>query len=214
MQQSLADISRRAFLIGAPLALIACSGVSVRAPQEAVDRVKYRTTGTRSLTLFTVKNVSSGNGAHTSLLVDASQRVLFDPAGSFGHPTIPERDDVLFGFTEYLEGVYRSYHARETYFVISQKVNVPAATAELALQLVMRNGAVGKMGCTRATSKIISQLPGFEQIGTTWFPNNLSDEFARIPGVTQQEFRENDSDDKTIAAREQAAEIQAARSDL
>lgn len=202
------DMSRRAFIAGAPLALIACSAApSVRAPQADVDRVVYRTTGPRSLTLITVKNVSSDNGAHTALIIDASQRVIFDPAGSFGHPTIPERDDVLFGFTEYLEGVYRSYHARETYYVISQKVTVPAATAERALQLALQNGPVRRMNCTRVTSRMLSQLPGFEFIGTTWFPNNLSDEFARIPGVTTTELRENDSDDKSVAAQAQAAAI-------
>ncbi|MEJ6396847.1 twin-arginine translocation signal domain-containing protein [Yoonia sp. 208BN28-4] len=205
MTMRAASISRRGFLAGAPLALAACSGgVSVRAPQEAIDRVVHRTSGPRSLTLITVKNVSSGNGAHTALLIDASQRVLFDPAGSFGHPSIPERDDVLFGFTPYLEGVYESYHARETYYVISQKVEVPAATAEQALQLALANGPVARMNCTRETSALIGRLPGFESISTTWFPNNLADDFARLPGVQQRELREDDPD-LSVEARRQAA---------
>lgn len=210
MDARCAMLTRRSVLIGASMALVACSGESVRAPQAAVDRVVHRTAGPRSLTLITVKNTRSDNGAHSALLIDASQRVLFDPAGSFGHVTIPERDDVLFGITPYLEGIYESYHARETYYVISQKVTVPDATAERALGLALQNGPVAQMFCTRAVSSILRQLPGFEQIGTTWFPDNLSDQFARIPGVVQREVRENDADDKSIAAREQAAAIAAA----
>jgi hypothetical protein len=201
---------RRAFLAGAPLALAACSSEPIWAPDDVVNRAIYRTEGPRSLTLYTMKNVGSGSGAHTSLMVDASQRVLFDPAGSFHHPIIPERNDVLIGMSEALEQYYVSYHARETFYVVGQKVFVSPQVAEMALQLVMRNGAVAKANCTRATSAIVRQLPGFESVGGTWFPNSLEGYFAEIPGVITREYRENDADDKSIAAAEQDAAIRAA----
>lgn len=203
-------MQRRAFLVGAPLALASCSAQPVWAPDDIVNRSIYRTTGPRSLTLYTMRNVGSGNGAHTALLVDASQRVMFDPAGSFTHPLIPERNDVLFGMTEAIEQYYVSYHARETFYVIGQKVTVSPQVAEMAMQFVMSNGAVAQANCTRATSAILRRLPGFEDIGSTWFPNNLQDKFAEIPGVITQEYREADADDKAIAAQAQADAIAAA----
>jgi len=48
----------------------------------------------------------------------------------------------------------------------------------------------------------LAQLPGFESIGQTFFPNNLSDVFAKLPGLREREYRENDADDKSIAAAE------------
>ena len=203
-------MQRRAFLAGAPLALAACSAEPVWAPDAAVNNAVYRTEGPRSLTLYTMKNVGSENGAHTALLVDASQRVLFDPAGSFHHPIIPERNDVLFGITPQLEQYYVSYHARETFFVVGQKLIVSPQVAEMALRLVMRHGAVAKANCTRATSSIVRQLPGFENVGGTWFPNTLEGYFAEIPGVITREYRETDADDKSVAASEQDAAIRAA----
>jgi hypothetical protein len=194
-------MKRRAFLVGAPLALAGCAGgVSVWAPDSAVNAAMYQGTGETSLTLYTMRNIGSGNGAHTSLLVDASQRVMFDPAGSFSSTQIPERDDVLFGMSPQIEEFYVSFHARETYYVEGQRIVVPAAVAEQALRLVMAFGPVGKARCTRAVSTVLSQLPGFFTIKLTYFPIALRDWFQELPDVVLTEYRENDADDKSIAA--------------
>ena len=185
-------LTRRAFVVGAPLALAACSATPIWAPDTAVNAAIYRSGGRSTLTLFTVKNTGSGNGAHTALLVDASQRVLFDPAGSFVADAIPERNDVLFGFSPVAEQAYISYHSRTDYYVVVQKITVSPAVAEQALQLVMANGAVAKANCTRATSSVLRQLPGFEGVGSTWFPNNLADALQDVPGVQTSEVRELD----------------------
>lgn len=185
-------ITRRAFVIGAPVALAACSAEPSWAPDAAVNAAIYRSPSVSALTLFTVKNSGSDNGAHTALLIDASQRILFDPAGSFRADGTPERNDVLFGFSPAAQRAYTSYHARTDYYVVVQTVAVPPEAAEQALQLALSNGAVAKANCTRATSAILRQLPGFEKVGSTWFPNNLSDTFAKLPGVQTREIREQD----------------------
>ncbi|MBI1417388.1 MAG: hypothetical protein GC146_09210 [Limimaricola sp.] len=193
---------RRTFLIGMPLALAGCGAQHVWAPDEAVARAFYHFDGPPSLTLFTMKNVGSGNGAHSSLMINASQRVIFDPAGSFSVPEIPERDDVLFGITPRIEQYYISYHSRITYYTVSQEIDVSPEVAEMALQLALANGPVAKAHCTLATSGILKRLPGFESIHSTWFPDNLEKQLARFPGVVTHEYRETDSDDKSIALRQ------------
>lgn len=201
---------RRTFLAGTTLtALGACAGEPVWAPDDVIATKTYRSPGPASLTLYTMRNIGSDSGEHSSLLVDASQRVMFDPAGTFGHPTIPERNDVLFGMTPRVEAFYVSYHARQTYYVIGQKLSVSAPVAEAALSLVQSNGAVAKANCTRATSAILRRLPGFAGLPQTWFPNTLSDAFARLPGVETREYRETDSDNKSLAAREIDMQIRA-----
>ncbi len=187
-------MQRRLFVLAAPLALVGCAGESIRASDDAVSKALYRADAPPSLTLFTVKNVGTENGAHTGLMINASQRVIFDPAGSYGHPSIPERDDVLFGITPQVETSYTSYHARASYFVVVQQKLVPAEVAERALQLALSNGPVAKANCTRATARLLKQLPGFDGIGTTWFPDNLMKQFATLPGVATVEHNENDSD--------------------
>lgn len=193
-------MDRRKFFLTAPLALAACGAPRVWAPDEFVAAKVYSHAGPKSLTLFTMKNTGSDNGAHTGLMINASQRVLFDPAGTFGHASIPERNDVHFGITPRIEQFYISYHSRVTFYTLIQYVEVPPETAELALRLVMENGPTPKSLCTTHTSRILGQLPGFEFIRTTIFPNNLADQFARVPGVVASEYRETDSDDKSVAA--------------
>lgn len=191
---------RRAFILGLPMAgLAACAAEPIWAPDDKVTRAFTPQVGPASLTLYTMKNNGSGNGAHTGLMVNASQRVLWDPAGTFKADSLPERNDVIYGITPYIEELYASFHARTTYHVVGQKILVPQATAEQALQAVQAYGAVPKANCTRATSSILKGLPGFQSIGRTYFPNNLFDDFAELPGVETFELRENDADDKTDA---------------
>jgi len=190
-------MQRRTVLIGLPLVLAGCTGQPVWAPDEAVARAAYVHDGPPALTLFTVRNVGSEAGAHTSLMINASQRVIFDPAGSFSHPTIPERNDVHFGITPRVADIYISFHARMSYFVVVQTIEVPAATAEQALRLALGYGPVAKANCTRATSDILRQLPGFDIINVTFLPDRLETRFARLPGVTTRTFREYDPDDNS-----------------
>ncbi len=197
-----AGIGRRAFLVGAPLALAACApGVPVWAPDEAVARAAYRHSGPPMLSLYTMKNVDTGNGAHTGLMISASQRVVFDPAGTFGHESLPERNDVIFGITPRIEEFYETYHARATYYVVIQKLEVRPEAAEKALRLALDYGPVGKARCTRATADILRQVPGIDGIGLTLFPDTLMRSFGRQPGVVTTELREADNPDKEAARR-------------
>ena len=83
-----------------PLILAACGAESVWAPDEEVQRAIYRSDAPPSITVFTVVSTSNGSGGHSSLLINGSQRLLFDPAGTFNHPQLPERNDVLFGMKD------------------------------------------------------------------------------------------------------------------
>lgn len=195
-------MDRRFFVLGLPLALGACAAESVWATDELIQAKMYRHDGPPRLTLMTMKNVGSGSGAHTSMMINASQRVIWDPAGSFSHPTIPERNDVVFGITPRLERFYISYHSRETFYTVIQELDVSAEVAEMALREAMAYGPVPQANCTRSTTQILSRLPGFESIKVTLFPNNLEEAFGKLPGVRTREYRENDADDKSIAAAE------------
>lgn len=181
---------RRAVLLGlASLpALAACDpGTSVWAPDDAVALARYRAPGPTYLALVTVRNEDGGSGAHTALLISASERVLFDPYGGWTDPYVPERNDVLFGFSPAVEERYLNYQAQDGYYYVRQEIAVAPEVAEQALHLARNYGPVGMAQCTIAVSKVLRQLPGFESIGTTWFPEQLSGRFARLPGVTTTE---------------------------
>lgn len=191
---------RRRFLAClAPALAAGCSGERVWAPDEAVARARYVHDGPPSLTLYTMINNRNGQGAHTSLMVNASERVIFDPAGSVEHELIPERNDVLYGITPAFEDVYRRAHARETFHVVVQELEVPAATAERALRLVQENGPVAGSRCTLETSEILASLPGLESVERTWFPKRLMESFGRLPGVREERLIEHDDPDKAKA---------------
>ena len=176
------------------LGLAACAVEPVFAPQAAVTAARYVHDGPTSITLYTVINNRSGAGAHTGLLINASERVMFDPAGSFQHPRVPERNDVHYGMTPRIVNFYIDYHARETFRVIEQTVVVSPGVAELAKQRSEAYGAVPKAQCSNSVTSILSGVPGFESIGSTWYPAKLSERFGRLPGATGRTITDDDAD--------------------
>jgi predicted small lipoprotein YifL len=179
-----------------PLALAACGGAEpVWAPDAEVSRAAYRSEKPPSVTLLTVVSTSNGSGAHSGLIVNGSQRVIFDPAGTFRHPGMPERNDVHYGLTDQRLEVYIDYHSRVTYDVITQEIPVSPEIAELLLNKVQSHGAVAKARCTQATSGILRSVPGFESLPQTWYPVKLQEAVARLPGVVTRTIHDDDADD-------------------
>ena len=176
------------------LGLAACGAQPTWAPEEQVQAARYVEGPPTYITLYTVINKSSGSGAHSAILVNASERLIFDPAGTWHHPRLPERNDVHFGMTDKALAFYIDYHARKTYDVIEQKIYVSPEVAELVLAKVKAYGAVPKAMCTNATSGILRSVPGFESLPATWYPKKLSDAFSLLPGVAERRITDNDDD--------------------
>ncbi|MEZ5777618.1 MAG: hypothetical protein R3E44_04575 [Paracoccaceae bacterium] len=188
---------RLAFSLLVTLALAACGAEPVWAPDDAVARARYVSGQQPSITLFTVVRKTGGEGAHSGLMIDASQRVMFDPAGTWNHPQVPERNDLHYGITEQMRKFYIDYHARETYDVIEQKVMVSPAVAEAALRRAESYGAVNKAFCGNSVSDILQGVPGFESIPRTFFPNRIMRAFGALPGVTRKVHVDGDPDNNS-----------------
>ncbi|SER67561.1 hypothetical protein SAMN04490244_102121 [Tranquillimonas rosea] len=187
-------LRRLALALLLPLIAAGCAE-TVMDPDVEVARRAYSHDGPPALTLYTMTNTRSGSGDHSALLINADQRVLFDPFGTFHLPQVPEQRDVLYGFTPNVHKVYIDFHARETYDVREQRVEVSPAVARQALRLAQSNGAVGPARCTISIANILRQLPGFEDAPATFFPNRLAAYFAGRPDVQERRIGDDDADD-------------------
>ena len=165
------------------------------ASAEAIAASAFRAPGPATLTVFTMVNNRSGSGGHTALMINGSQRVIFDPAGSFRHELVPEKGDVLYGITPNWVSSYKSAHARDSFHVVTQEIEVTPEQAERALQLAQSYGAVPSAYCTNSTTSLLRQVPGFQDIGVTFFPTNLMEQLAARPGVHTDRYYENDAGD-------------------
>jgi hypothetical protein len=142
-----------AFVLSA-VVLAGCAEKGKESPAAEIQAAIHAHTGEPKLTVITMVNNRTGAGAHTSLLVQGSQSVMFDPAGSFIHERVPERAYVLYGMSPAWVKAYKSAHARSEFHVVSQEFNVSPAVAAQALQLVQANGPVASAHCAHATSAI------------------------------------------------------------
>jgi hypothetical protein len=96
---------------------------------------------------------------------------------------------------------YKSAHARSTFHVVSQEITVSDAQAEQVLNLVMANGQVPGAYCANATSSLLQKVQGFEELGKTFYPVKLSENFASLPNVTTTKYYEDDDGDVIDAVR-------------
>lgn len=200
-------IFRRAFLaLGLLLGLAACGAEPVWAPDEAVARARYEPAGPPTVTLYTMISNTSGAGGHSALMIDGDQRLLFDPAGTWHHPNAPERNDVFFGMSPQLHDFYMDYHARETYHVVVQEVEVSPEIAAQLSQAVLSYGAVPKAQCSYSISQILGQVPGWGHITRSYFPRRTMEAFAEIPGVREELIYDDDSDNNAEILNRQAAQ--------
>jgi len=176
------------------LSLAACGAEPKWATDAEVARAVYVHDGPPSITLFTVLSNRSNDGAHSGLLINGSQRIMFDPAGTWHHPNLPERNDVHFGMNDKAIAFYIDYHARETFRVVEQTVIVTPAQAEAAIRLALSYGAVPRAMCTRSVSSILRGVPGFEDMPSTWYPAKLMKSFGKRPGVVERTITDTDAD--------------------
>ncbi|WP_255449694.1 hypothetical protein [Shimia ponticola] len=167
------------------------------APSSAIQAVLYQHPGPKYVQLMSMFNTGSNNGAHSALVINASHRVIFDPAGDFSHSKIPERHDVLFGANPRVLKGFFDCHARATFWAALQYVEVSPQSAETALRRVQGMGPQPDAYCTRSISSVLADLPEFRGfVRPTWFPGALHKQMARVPGVIEQELREDDDPDK------------------
>jgi len=177
----------RLLAIMALVLVSACTKPVVYAPEADVEAARYQHGGPVELVLFNVVKNDGGSGEHSALMINApSQRVLFDPAGSWTHPLSPEQHDVHFGFNDQQLFRYTYYHARRTHHVLIQRLQVSPEVAETVLAAARNYGPVPDAYCARSIFAVLQTVPQFAHLETEWYPNGLSEQFGQIPGVIEE----------------------------
>jgi hypothetical protein len=185
------QVLRLCALVVVAAGLAACSAPQEWASDQSVAAARYVHGGASELTLVTIMNYRTGNGDHTAMFINGSERVLFDPAGSWKLDTVPERNDLHYGITPNIGASFYMSHVRETHYAVVQRLRVTPAVAQQAMALAAAAGPVPAARCALSTSAILRALPGFEAIRSSWYPHRLMQDFATLPGVQTFEVHYN-----------------------
>ena len=180
-------LSRLSVLFAA-LCLVGCSGDHKWASDADVARSTYVAAPPATITLITSINGRSGSGAHSAIIISGSQRVLFDPAGSWElqDGQAPERNDLHYGITPGALQSYLDFQSNGIFYVISQTVQVPIAVADQQIAAAVAFGSTPQAYCTHSTSTLMRTVPGFASLPVTFFPKVLAQSFGKMPGVKTQ----------------------------
>lgn len=175
--------------------LMACEGSERNAPIASsmeIQAAAYVSPLPNSITLLTMVKASGDFGEHSGILINASQQVLYDPAGTFRHSTSPNARDVNYGMHPAMVDYYKSYHARYGYYVVAQEIQVSPEIADLVFQRAIAQGETAKLRCGIAVSSVLNGLPMFADIPTTYYPGKIMDSFAEVPNVSTTYVYEDD----------------------
>ncbi len=173
------------------MALSGCEFYTPATPEE-VAAARYVSDEPPSVTLMSMVNNRNGRSAHAGLLINGSQQVLYDPAGTFTHPALPRRDDIHYGMSPRYVDYYERYHARFDYHVEAQKVPLSRAQADQLIADAQGRGKTMKMQCALAAAAVLQPVPPFENVPHSVFPEALREYFDRLPGVEDSYVYESD----------------------
>jgi hypothetical protein len=183
---------RRAILaLTAAVALAGCEAYRPASPED-IDRARYVSDQPPSVTLISMVNNRSGRAAHAALLINGSERVLYDPAGTFTHPDLPRREDIHYGMTPRYVDYYERYHARFSHYVEAHEVPISRAKADQLIANAKAEGKVMKAHCALAVADVLQPVPPFENVSRSYFPEELRADFAAMTGVRTRFVREVD----------------------
>jgi len=157
------------------------------ASQEPLAYTPYVAEGPATITLITSINGRSNSGAHSALVINGSERVLYDPAGSWAlmDGMAPERDDMHFGMFPAALDNYIAFQSNGIFYATEQTIIVPLAVADQAIAAAKAQGSTPKALCGNSVSTVLSKLPGFESLSVAYLPKAISREFAKLPGVVE-----------------------------
>jgi len=170
--------------LGCALVLAGCEIYEPASPEE-ISRARYVSEEPPSVTLISMVSNRTGRSAHSALLINGSERVLYDPAGTFTHPDLPRRGDIHYGMTPRYLDYYERYHARHSHHVHSQTVYVSRATADQVLANAQARGPTPKLLCNTAVAAVLRPVPPFTGISGSISPEPARRDFAQIPGVAE-----------------------------
>ncbi len=177
--------------LAAAIMLAGCEIYEPASPDE-ISRARYESSEPPSVTLISMVSSRTGRSAHSALLINGSEQVLYDPAGTFTHPDLPRRGDIHYGITPRFLDYYERYHARHSHFVHSQTVLVSRETADQILANAQAKGPTPKMLCNTAVAAVLKPVEPFGHVRGSIFPEAARQDFAHIPGVVDSYVREDD----------------------
>lgn len=179
-----------------PLGLVlAISGCVVQlpwAPDDVVQRAVYTHSGPASVTLLSVVANGTSSAGHTALMINGSQRVIYDPAGTWYNKDVPERADLLYGITPKMLDYYVDYHARDRFHVVMQTKTVPREVADDLIARTIKHGASMNAMCAQNSSMLLSQTPGFAGFPVSVWPKSAVAGMAAVPGVQIKKIYQTD----------------------
>ena len=184
-------ILRTAAILATLATLGGCAVENGAAPEE-IAITRHVSDEPPYVAVVTMVDRRDGRAAHSALIINASQRVIYDPAGTFKHADLVERGDIHYGATDRMVSYYKRYHARFSHYVHEQRIPLTPEQAEAVLRRAQAQGPSPKMFCNIHITAVLNDVRFLGRLRSSFYPEVLRDQVAKIPGVQDSFVYEED----------------------
>jgi len=147
---------------------------------------------TPMLTLLTVRAEVPDTGNHSAMMVTGAERVIFDPAGSFGGTGVAVHDDIISDVSEPALDLLLAFQTPDGFVVVRHDLPVTPKVPSLALTQFAQRPATTSGGCAYGIAEVLGGLPGFPGFDGLMMPDRVIVRFAALPGVRETVYRPAD----------------------
>jgi len=147
---------------------------------------------TPMLTLLEVRAGVPYTGSHSAPMVTGAERVIFDPAGSFGGSGVAVHDNIIRDVSEPALDLLMAFQTPDGFAVVRHDLPVTPEVPSLALTQFAQRPATTPGGCACTVAKVLGGLPGFPGFDGLMMPDRFFVRFAALLGVRETVYRPTD----------------------
>ncbi len=178
--------------------LTGCAGVDLTTDAEFIKELRAETSylpvnAPPSTTLVLAEHKGGSGAVHAALIVTGSERLIYDPSGSFTHPDTRRYGDVVYGASDDIVELFALHNADKNHDAVMRTIALQPEEAETMLDAARTHGGAMPGFCAKSVASVLRSVPRFASMRDTFWPSNVQQDFESIAPVAIRSVTDTDS---------------------
>jgi hypothetical protein len=180
------------------LLLAGCGGLDPSADADLLQELRAETSyfpdnAPPSATLLLSEHKGGSGAVHAALVITGSERVIYDPSGSFTHPDTRRLGDVVYGASDPVVEMFALHNADKDHDAMMRRIPLSAEEAEQMLARARSRGGAMPGYCAKSVADVMRAAPRFAAMRDTFWPSNVLEDFVQFGPVETRVVSDTDS---------------------
>ncbi len=178
--------------------LAGCAGIDPTTDAEFIKELRAETSylpvnAPPSTTLVLAEHKGGSGAVHAALIVTGSERLIYDPSGSFTHPDTRRYGDVVYGASDEIVELFALHNADRNHDAVMRTIALESDEAEILLNSARTHGGAMPGFCAKSVASVLRSVPRFASMRDTFWPSNVQQDFENVSPVEIRSVSDTDS---------------------